>query len=737
MRANVCKTLLLLWWANSLWVAFFSFLVYRPQMQLGFRFFPYWRDDIALMGALQMMTLLLLAPGAVLALSLILIGRTRPAWAVTALWSGGITLFLLTDAATVFTSGSHLVHYLTYVSDILSNPEIEGLAMVGGAWGLLRPSLIVLVGVSVGLFLSYGVATRLAQHRRAAKALPVLLLLTLLLLPASQLLWSDFLVSSMVYQRLTVPLPLFPALSRSLNAHGVRIVEANHSLLSNDKVVLRNYGPEQSLQGWQVVTRLKKHPLSGSLAPDAEQEVAADLDPDSDFVALIDSAGVQRDRFQYTPASRGWAMTLPYPRDQVTELDQAVAKLQTTLRKAISHPTPADPGPRVTNRKHLVIIVAESFRRDAVSEQGTPNIAAWAKRGVMLGRHMAGANGTHFGLYSLLYSRSAVFYRRDMDAGIPAQFTETLRASGYHTAYLSSATSIGWMWMERMLNDRAFHSIEFGYLQRSATGWNSWPQKDAEFFGEIPKRLRAAKEPQLIVLRSMSTHYPYAFPKEFDLHQPSMGASQDSRVLSGATQEMLKNRYANAAAYTDHMFGEMMKELDLSQTVVIFTGDHGEAIWDDGHVSHGTKASEVQLAVPCLMVGAGVPSRALDLPTYHADILPTLLHLLEGRSIPIVGSHGLDLLEPQDRDSVAIVPVVDWPPYQLILVGPDARLRFDIASAEWFSGRRDLGVLDPNLTVSFAGNLRLDGSLAGNLPAELDFAAWNKRVDYWAKLLAQ
>lgn len=722
---------------GSLWVGGVSAVVYRQQMQLPFRFFPSIGDDLALLGALVIMALVPCLW--VLVVAGLLFWRQRPRWgeACLRLGSGGVWLFLLTDAATLYTSGSHLTHYLTYVRDILTNPEIEGLEMVGGAAGLVRPVAWVLLSVTCGAVASEWGARRLARSVTRPRRAVGIVLSWLLALLGSQLLWTDALVANMTHQRLAVPLPAIRSLSLVRFHRGVRLVEARPSLLERDSVVLRNFGPPQDLTGWSVRTRRASQPLTGRLETGEERDVVLDLDPDSDWVGLFDAREQRREALQYTPASSGFAGTLGYPRDAVRELDGSSAQLQAALRQAVESPVPADPRPRVTSRKHVVILLLESFRRDAITPETAPNLSRWAERGLHLQRHYAGANGTHLGLYSLLYGRAAIFYRRDLAGSVPPQMTETFRSSGYQTSYLCSATFAGWMWMERMLSDQAFHRIDLGHAERTVMGWNNWPIKDREYFEDIPRRLREAQQPQFTVFCVMSTHYPYAFTPEFDRRQPSMGDSQDTRVLSGASQEILKNRYANSVSFVDHLFGRLMEEVDLENTIVVVTGDHGEAIWDDGHISHGSKASEVQLAVPCLIVGGGTPQRQVSELTYHADVLPTLLHLLEGRSVPVEGCHGKDVLEPLTRDVVPAVPVVERPPYQLIFVGSDARLKFDIGSPEWFSGRRDLGVLDPRLTVSFVGDLRPDGNLAGSLPRDFDFAAWQARLSDWSRVLAR
>lgn len=722
---------------NGALFALLSAFVYRQRLQLGIRFFPYTSDEFALFGTLWMMLGLCALPGLALAALALWRGYDRLALWLNGSWAFLVNIYLLADTAALSISGSHLLYFLGYVSDILMHPELEGLAWVGGTRGLIAPSLAILIGSAIACLLSHYLATTILTRTTALGYLVGTITVLLTFILSSPWWWSDLLISTAVYQQLPIPTQTLQRVSTRRFSHGLKIVELTNSLTSDDTVVIRNFGPPVQLQGWQVRTRNSQFPLDGILDTNQEIAFSADFAHDVEWLTLLDPQGRPQDALQYTTTTQEWLASLPYHRGAFEALAPAVDRLQEALDRGVKTPAPPDPGPQVTNKKHVVIILLESFRRDAVSPESTPQLSRWSQHGVEMKQHVSGANGTHLSLYSLLFGRCATYYRRDLNAWIEPQMMATFKASGYQTSYYSSATSVGWMWMERMLAPRYFDRIELGQEHRSVDQWHRWNSKDADYIAEIPELLTSATQPQLVVMFAMSTHYPYPFPKEFDLHQPSLGDSLHSQQFAHASQEILKNRYANSVAYLDALIGSFLSRVDLDNTIVVITGDHGEGLWDDGSAAHGTRLSEVQLAVPCLVLGGGLSPTKIDYPTYHGDILPTLLHALEGRPTPIQGGHGISVLAPTERDSVPVVPTVAYPPYGLALFAGEDRLKFSISTSEWFSGRIGLGFLTPGLHVTFAGQLAANGLIRGGTVDRFDFPTWNRRLDYWAELLSR
>lgn len=720
---------------NALLFSVLSWSVYNSRLELGKRIFPYFQDDLALLLSLWLASLACCLPGVALAELLARVGRGRPARIVLYSWSAAVCALLLADTASLSMSGSHLLYFTAYVYDVMAHPELEGLAWLGGFKGLVLPMLGVVLAAIGNVALSAYLSHRLTARHRHRPPHRVGLALLLALSFSTPWIWSDYLVASMFYQHLPLPTEIPQNAVNRRFASGVRIVEMTHARELGDILVLRNFGPALSLDGWSVVTRNLTLKLSGTLEPHQEQTLRGEFDPVLGWASLRDASGKEVDRLQYTRASNGWSASLPYRRHQGNQLRVGTELLEKSLQKASSRAVPVDAKARVTSRKHLVVFLVESLRRDAITPEGAPNLTLWSQRGLKLGNHFSSANGTHLALYSVLYGRSPLFYRRDLAARVKPQLTQTLKASGYHTSYLSSATSVGWMWMERMLGLETFDDIQLGQEHRSVDQWHRWTSKDAEYAASIPTLLKAAKTPQAVLMFAMSTHYPYPFPPEWDLSQPSLGQELDTATLGWqADHQVLRNRYSNSVRYIDHLIGEMLEEIDLENTVVVITGDHGEALWDDGTASHGTQASQVQLAVPCLVLGGGIPAGEITAPTYHADLLPTVLHALEGTPVAVQGGHGVDLLAPFERDSIPAVSVVSFPPYQLNLIGLQDRIRFEIASSEWFSGRIGLGALGKGLRVTFAGELEADGLLHGSLSESFHDETWEKRLKYWAEI---
>ncbi len=112
-------------------------------------------------------------------------------------------------------------------------------------------------------------------------------------------------------------------------------------------------------------------------------------------------------------------------------------------------------------------------------------------------------------------------------------------------------------------------------------------------------------------------HAPYRPPPPFD------------------TEYAARPYYGEVAA-VDRALGPLFEIARRSprSTVVVLTGDHGEALGDHDETTHGLFAYESTLHVPLIVAqtGAGGSGGARgfvsDVPVRHVDILPTILDLL-------------------------------------------------------------------------------------------------------------
>jgi membrane-anchored protein YejM (alkaline phosphatase superfamily) len=331
-------------------------------------------------------------------------------------------------------------------------------------------------------------------------------------------------------------------------------------------------------------------------------------------------------------------------------LSTAYASAFDTLQKA----QPVDNGVVIPadRRPHVVLFVLESLRHTALAADTMPRLCRRAEQGLRCGQHYAGSNLSHYGLFSLLYGRSPLVFDQTLDAQVPPQLCRTLKRNGYTTSFITSGACDDWQRMGEFLNERTFDRV---VTHDDA----SWVDRDRKTLDLVRRTVleAPADEPQFVVAFLMSTHFNYEFPPEFALHTPY---AQDLSLVSLRDSAAVLNRYRNAASFLDHAVDETIAGLDLDQTLVVVTGDHGESLMDDGMLFHGSRLSEIQTRVPCFLFGAGVDPGATAFPTSHADLLPTLVRLLTGQPPAIAGCHGRSLVGLGHDDA---------PPHLLLMHG--------------------------------------------------------------------
>ena len=151
------------------------------------------------------------------------------------------------------------------------------------------------------------------------------------------------------------------------------------------------------------------------------------------------------------------------------------------------------------------------------------------------------------------------------------------------------------------------------------------------------RRRQAADRPWFVWVHLFDPHAPYKPPPPFDSQYP--------------------RAYDGEVAATDAALSPLLDDVRAAprSTLVIVTGDHGEALGDHGEQTHGLFAYESTLRVPLIVaeVGAGAFRRTVGEVSHvaarHIDILPTLLDAI-GQPIP-QDLPGRTLLPASERQS--------------------------------------------------------------------------------------
>lgn len=356
------------------------------------------------------------------------------------------------------------------------------------------------------------------------------------------------------------------------------------------------------------------------------------------------------------------------------QFDAKAASVGERTRSQVAQPAGVETGiGQAVRRPNIVVLVLESFRYEAVEEM-MPRLDVFAKKGLRANRHYATSNRSQFGLFALLYGHSGLTYDATVEAQVPPQLCVSLAELGYQRHYISGA-AVDWAGMNEFLNESNFDSVAIDLE-------DDWPERDQRVLKKIATTLAEATTPQFVLGFLMSTHYNYRYPKEYERHMPVVseltGNVRDAAHLI-EHREAILNRYRNAAGFLDDQLDSFLSQIDLSNTIVVVTGDHGESIFDDGVLSHSSRLSEIQTRVPMLIVGSGISEKNIEQATSHMDLVPTLLHVLTGNPSPLEQASGRSLLLDRPEDRVLLFQVTSRSsPVELLLIDGEQRLRIDL-----------------------------------------------------------
>jgi arylsulfatase A-like enzyme len=193
-----------------------------------------------------------------------------------------------------------------------------------------------------------------------------------------------------------------------------------------------------------------------------------------------------------------------------------------------------------------------------------------------------------------------------------------------------------------------------GYLSywMSQTGQIAGKLDDSVTMGcalEWVRSCHAARTPFFASINLQTSHFPYERPNGVeDPFQPSEIDFSVSLLEYPPDKLMtLQNAYYNALHYIDaqvHRLTTCLDELGLSErTVLLITGDHGDAFLENGVAGHAGIPLETTTKVGLLIHCPGRVEPALDdYPAQSIDIAPTILGLIGGPKCTLF--QGIDVL---------------------------------------------------------------------------------------------
>ncbi|TWT51298.1 Sulfatase [Rubripirellula amarantea] len=309
----------------------------------------------------------------------------------------------------------------------------------------------------------------------------------------------------------------------------------------------------------------------------------------------------------------------------------------------------------------VVIVVVESFRHELVDAQTMPHLHDAANRGLWCRNHYSSGNATSHGMFSLVSGMDATWFSSKLRYRPP--MFEIFRDAGYHLGFFAGHDDWQRFYMDSFISEDHFDVFEFQrqdglasdrwataetlrFLDRQIGPESSPQTNDSSQVEDMTDSENFHPAPRLAILYLYATHSPYRSYAEDQIFDPS--AEEDFPIPYGAEDQLLVwNRYRNSAHTVDRWLKLFFE--DDSDRIVVVLGDHGEAFLEDGTIGHGTRISRQQNMTPAILFGQGIPVSAIEAPTMHADILPTLVDLI---GLDVSGIEAIDGVSLLDNEAV-------------------------------------------------------------------------------------
>ncbi len=282
---------------------------------------------------------------------------------------------------------------------------------------------------------------------------------------------------------------------------------------------------------------------------------------------------------------------------------------------------------------NLLLITIDTLRPDRLSCYSnkhiqTPNIDSLAEKGTLFLKAFAHTTTTLPSHVNILLGTTPLYHGVHENASfiVKEEFltlAEHLKSHGYVTGAFVGAYPLD----SRFGLDQGFDIYDDEYSTRNPQEYGLKERKAEAVVASALNWLKNQASPWFLWIHCFDPHDPYEPPEPF------------------------RTRYANQlydgeVSYVDYALGSLfdsMKENHLyDNTLVIFTGDHGESLAEHGEMTHGYFAYNSTLWIPLIIYIPGLKPGKIDQQVTHIDIFPTACDVLKIEKPPFL--QGVSLL---------------------------------------------------------------------------------------------
>jgi len=269
---------------------------------------------------------------------------------------------------------------------------------------------------------------------------------------------------------------------------------------------------------------------------------------------------------------------------------------------------------------NVIMVVMESVGEHPLQLYGapypdTPELIRLSRRAVVFNRIYVSQPNTSSAmaaLYCSLYPQHDWRSITDNRPELPVPcLPAILKQNGYRTAFIHSG-NLSFDREEEFLRVHGFNTV-------ISQGRELRKDPDSELLLQFLSWIDTFRSaPFFVTIWTLDTHHPYrsASQRNYDVLDPP------------------HNRYLNAIFSTDALIGKLVEALNTlklaDNTLVVITGDHGEAFGEHGRLSHDFTVYDEEVHVPLLFIDPGntLNGTRVNSVGRQIDIAPTILQIL-------------------------------------------------------------------------------------------------------------
>lgn len=268
---------------------------------------------------------------------------------------------------------------------------------------------------------------------------------------------------------------------------------------------------------------------------------------------------------------------------------------------------------------NVIMVVMESVGEHPLQLYGapypdTPELIRLSRRAIVFNRIYASQPNTSSAmaaLYCSLYPQHDWRSITDTspELAVPC-LPAILKQKGYQTGFIHSG--------QLTFDNQGVFLKHHGFDDVLGEAIDYHESHDSELIKTTLRWIRETAHPFFLTIWTQDTHHPY------------LSTAHHYYGLS----DQMHNRYLNAIHSTDALIGQLLDALNMlklaGNTLVVITGDHGEAFGEHGRLSHDFTVYDEEVHIPLLFIG---PWNTLNGTRVNSigrqiDIAPTILQRL-------------------------------------------------------------------------------------------------------------